>query len=45
MCVWGVRVCVWVGGWVSEFETNGIVYMLIHTISMSLVYLDQYVKK
>ena len=30
-CVWGVR------GWVSEFQTSGIVYMLIHTISMRIV--------
>ena len=32
-------------GWVSEFETNGIVYMLMNTVSMSMVYLDQFVKK
>ena len=31
-----------VGGWVSEFETNGIVYMLIHTISKRMVCLDQF---
>ena len=29
----GVGVCFWgVGGWVSEFWTSGIVYMLILTI-------------
>ena len=38
----GRGVCV--GGWVSEFETNGIDYMLIHTISMSMVCLDQFGK-
>ena len=27
-----------VGGWVSEFETNGIVYLLIHTISINMVF-------
>ena len=38
----GSGVCM--GGWVSEFETNGIVYLLIHTISMSMVCLDEFGK-
>ena len=39
---WG-RVCVWgVDGWVSEFLTSGIVYILILRISMSIVCLTQF---
>ena len=34
-----------VGGWVSEFWTSDIVYMLILTISMSLVHLTQFGQK
>ena len=42
-CV-GVGVCVFggVGGWMSEFWTSDIVYMLILTISMSAVCLSQF---
>ena len=38
-------VFVGVGGWVSEFWTSGIVYMLILTISMSIVCLTNLAKK
>ena len=31
--------------WVSEFWTNDIVYMIIHTISMSMVCLGKYGQK
>ena len=31
--------------WVSEFWTNDIVYMIIHTISMSMVCLSKYGQK
>ena len=34
---WG-WMCVWGCGWMSEFGTNGIVYMLILTISMNIVF-------
>ena len=34
-----------VGGWVSEFWTSGVVYMLILTISMSTVCLTQFGQK
>ena len=46
-CVWGVvcwdGVCVFegVGGWVSEFWTSGIIYML-NSLSMSTVCLTQF---
>ena len=45
---WGVCVCLgvlvggWVSGWVSEFWTSGIVYMLIRTISVNAVCLTQF---
>ena len=39
---WGECVFGGVGGWVSEFWTRGIVYMLILTISMSTVCLIQF---
>ena len=44
---WGVCVCVFggVGGWMSEFWTSDIVYMLILTISMSAVCLSQFGQK
>ena len=36
-CVWrSFGVGVLVGGWVIEFDTNNIFYMLIHTTSMSI---------
>ena len=42
-CVWvGVGMKRGVGGWVSEFWTSGIVYMLILTINMSTVCLTQF---
>ena len=34
-----------VGGWVSEFVTNGIVCLLMHTMSMSMVCLDEFGKR
>ena len=34
-----------VGGWVSEFWTSGIVYILIFTISMNTVCLTQFGRK
>ena len=37
----GVCLGVWVGGWVSEFWTSGIIYVLILTVSMSTVCLTQ----
>ena len=42
---WGVGVLGGVGGWVSEFWTSGIVYMLILTISMNIVCLTQFGQK
>ena len=41
---WGV-LGVWVDGWVSEFWTSDIVYILIFTISMSSVCLTQFGQK
>ena len=41
---WGCVCGVW-GGWVSEFWTNGIVYMLILTKGMSTVCLTQFGQK
>ena len=45
VCV-GVGMGVWgVGGWLSVFWTNVIVYMLILTICMSIVCLTQFGQK
>ena len=44
-CVGGGCVLGCVGGWMSGFWTSGIVYMLILTISMSIVCLTQFGQK
>ena len=44
-CVVAGFVCIRGCGWVGEFWTSGIVYMLILTISMSTVCLTQFCQK